>query len=76
MTFVRRLGRELVSLFVDDGVSALVTVGWIAFACGILPQLVPQVAVAPLLFLGLLATFAVGLRSKRRMPEPRVSRRR
>ena len=59
MKLLRRSLREVWSLFVDDGASAALLVGWIVFACLVLPGAAWS---GPILFVGLAAivAFSVG----------------
>ncbi len=65
MKLLRRIARQLVSLFVDDALVAAIVVAWIAIACLLLPQFLPRSAAAPLLFAGLLGIFACSFRKLR-----------
>ena len=65
MTLLRRIARELISLFVDDALMAAIVIGWIAIACVVLQPLLPRNAAAPLLVAGLLAIFAGSFRERR-----------
>ena len=59
MTWLRGIGSELIGLFVDDGVFALVIVVWL-LACGLgLSRLgLPALAPAMIMFVGLVLILA------------------
>ena len=66
MRLLRRSLRELWSLFVDDGTSAALVVGWIVFASVVLRALPAMAWSGPILFAGLALIVAFGSDSSRR----------
>jgi len=62
---LRRSLRELWSLFVDDGASAALMVGWIVVACLVLRALPSIVWSGPILFAGLTAIVAFSVSRRR-----------
>jgi hypothetical protein len=54
MQALRRIMRELIGLFIDDGSLAVVVVIWIAICAVVLPILVPTASwQGPIMFVGL-----------------------
>ena len=62
MRLLRRVLRELWGLFVDDGVSAALILGWIGVACIVLHSLPGVMWSGPILFAGLatIVAFSIG----------------
>lgn len=66
MRLLQRSLRELWSLFVDDGTSAALVVGWIVIACLVLRALPSIVWSGPILFTGLAVIVAFSNSSSHR----------
>lgn len=66
MRLLRRSLRELWSLFVDDGTSAALVVGWIVVGCLVLRALPSMVWSGPILFAGLALIVAFNNNSSHR----------
>ncbi len=66
VNLLRRGLAELWSLFVDDARIAALIVGWIAVACAVMRRLPPTPWSGPVLFAGLAAIVAYGVRPGRR----------
>ena len=66
MNLLRRILAELWSLFVDDPEIAALIVGWIVVACAVMRRLPPTPWSGPVLFAGLAAIVAYGIRPGQR----------
>ncbi len=66
MNLLRRSLAELWGLFVDDPWIAALIVGWIVVACAAMRQLPPTPWSGPVLFAGLAAIVAYGVRPGQR----------
>lgn len=61
MRLLQRSLRELWNLFVDDGFSAALVVGWIVIACLVLRALPSMAWSGPILFAGMAAIVALSI---------------